>query len=377
MTAQAPSRELPEALRPYWIDGAEILDAQEREEDRPGRDPLGNAGRVLVRTHRAALAVRWPRGRVVRRLEESGLRQFRSTAEETELAEPVQVVKTEDVDPFLLEKSVSVTVRGRDFPGQQRAVIEAKVETLRREHDDAATPADRREAIGAMIRDLDEGLRSTVDLRTIVRRFRPVVSVKDPCEQIGTVVPVRAGSRIVYRVNSIDSDAGEEGEAEPMVFHVVALGAREAVLLYTGGVHGLRHLRDLEESRVHHAWFANRERAKTDATAPWIGRQLYRDLLGNGAGEIVVHRRRDPEPIAVEKVGEDHSFVRVDGRPLEVPVIRCRTSRDDDMIVLRDEQSPLLLRLEESGAQLVRTIDAILSAPDHKFAFPGDGEWQV
>jgi hypothetical protein len=157
-----------------------------------------------------------------------------------------------------------------------------------------------------------------------------------------------------------------------MVFHLVALGAREAVVMYAGGVHGQRHLRDLEDSVTHHAWFANRERVKTEATAPWIGRRLFRELKERGSSEMIVHKRRDVEPVSVERIGEDKSYVRVDGRPLEVPVIRCKTSRDDDMIVLDDPTSPLLLRLVESGAEIVRTIDAVHSAPEKPFTFPGE-----
>jgi hypothetical protein len=367
-------REWPAQLAGFWIDSAEVLSSDATEEEKPGRDSLGNPGRVLVVRHQGRLGVRWPRGRVVRRLEESGLRPIRSTAEETELNEPRKAEQSVEIDPFLLEKSVVVTVRGRDFPGQQRAVIEAKVEHLRREFEDVKTPPHRKEAAGKMLADLEDGLKSTMDVRTTVRRFRPAITVKDPIESLGTHIPLHAGSRIVYRVNPVKPEQGEEGEAEAMVFHLVAMGAREIVMLYTGGVHGQRHLRDVEESCVHHAWFANRERVKTDATAPWIGRRLFRDLMENGCGEIVIHKRRDPQPVSVEKIGEDKSYVRIDGRPLEVPVIRCKTSRDDDLVILNDPASPLLLRLVEMGAELVRTIDAIHSAPEHPFVFPGDAE---
>jgi len=215
-----------------------------------------------------------------------GLTPVRDTAEETELSAARGKEISEAVDPFLLEKTVVVTVRGREFAGDQRAVIEMKVARLRREFEDAATREDRRAAAGKMLRDLEEGLSSTLDVRTVERRFRPAVSVKDPVASIGRVVPIRPGSRIVYSVAAVKPEPGDDAEAEPMVFHVVGLGAREAVLLYTGGVHGQRHLRDLEDSTVHHAWFANRERVKTEATAPWIGRKLYRGLVENGCGEM-------------------------------------------------------------------------------------------
>jgi len=61
--------------------------------------------------------------------------------------------------------------------------------------------------------------------------------------------------------------------------------------------------------------------------------------------------------------------VVVDGRPTDLPVIHCRTNRDDELSVLADPQSPLLLRLVEAGADIVRTIDAIHTVPTHAFAF--------
>jgi hypothetical protein len=310
-----------------------------------------------------------PRGRVVERMATYGLRAVRETAEETELEAPRDQEISEEVDPFLLERTVVVTVRGREFSADQRVVVEKKVERLRREVMDQTTGEIRRTAAGQLLKDLEEGLRSTLDVKSVERRFRPAVSVKAPVASIGSVIPLQAGSRIVYSVGAVKPEPGDEAEAEPMVFHVVGLGAREAVLLYTGGVHGQRHLRDLEESCVHHAWFANRERVKTEATAPWVGRKLYRSLVETGCGEIVVHKRRDPQAVAVDKVGEGVASVMVDGKPTDVPVIHCRTIRDDELTILADPASPLLLRLVEAGAELLRTIDAVHTVPAHPFAF--------
>jgi hypothetical protein len=146
-----------------------------------------------------------------------------------------------------------------------------------------------------------------------------------------------------------------------MIFHVVAVGAREVALLYTGGVHGFRHVADLEQGRVHHAWFSNREKVRTEATAPWIGRRTFAELRDRGASEIVIQRRRDPSPVALERIGEERVPLRVDGGPVEVPAFVCRTSRQDRLVVLADAESPLVLRLEEAGADLVRTIGSVVS----------------
>jgi hypothetical protein len=361
MDSERATKDWPDTLAGYWIEDAEVLCAEANEQERPGHDSLGNPGRVSVVRHAGRLGVRWPRGRVVRRMEEAGLKPVRHTAEETELSAPEARPGALEIDPFLLEKSVVVTVRGRDFPGQQRTLVEAKLETLRRESLDETLAAPRRAAAAKMLADLEEGLRSTMDVRCVVRRFRPAVSVRDPVESVGTCVKVRRGTRIVYRVEPVRREDAADAEAgEPMVFHVVALGAVEAVLLYAGGMHGMRHLRDIEQSRVHHAWFTNRERVKTDATAPWIGRALHQDLVERGSGEIVIHRRRDPEPVTVEKIGRETRVLSVDGAPLEVPVLHCRTACDDDLLVLDDPGNPLLLRLHEAGAEIVRTVEAVL-----------------
>lgn len=371
---EVPAGDWPPEFSPYRWDGAELLSTDRSEEDRAGRDSLGTPGRIHAVRTVAVVQERRTHVVVRRQLEEAGLRHVSGDGDRAEYSVPRQELPIERTDPFLLEESLHAVVRGRSFPGQQRAVIEAKVEALRREVEAAQTTPSRRAQAEPILRSLEEGLATTVEFRSLVRRFHPVVPVGSPRESIGTVLPVRPGLRLVYRVNAIDADAGSEGDAEPMVFHVVAIGSREVAILYTGGVHGFRHIADLNEGRAHHAWFANREKIRTDATAPWIGRRVFEELRDRGASEVVIHRRRDPDPVAVEKVGEDRSWVRIDGRPFEVPVFRCRTSRDDDLVILNDPESPLVLRLVEAGADLVRTIDAILSAPGHAFQFPGDAE---
>lgn len=377
VSADPSQDDWPHALDPYRLDDADVLGADTRRRERPSRDTLGNPGHETSLRHRGRLSLRRPVARVLADYEELGFHVVRRHGPEIDLRRDRRpVTDVVDVDPFLLDDSVTVRIEGREFPGQQRALIEAKCESLREELANPGLDDSRRLVVQKMLDDFDRGLRTVVHLQQLTRRFRPTVSIREPRESIGELVPVRAGVRLVYRVNTIDHDAGEEGAAEPMVFHVVGLGESEAVLLYTGGVHGLRHLRDLDESPVHHAWFANRERVKTDSTAPWLGRRTFADLMEYGSSEIVIHSRRDAEPIGIEKIGEDESYVRVDGRPLPVPVIRCRTTRDDDLVVLRDPESPLVLRLEEHGAELLRTIDDILSAPGHEFVFPSESAFE-
>lgn len=370
-SAGAPGSDWPEEFVPYRWDGAELLSSDGSADDRAGRDSLGTPGRVTER--RAVAVVREKRTAALaqRLLEEAGMRVLLTEPDRIELSVPRPTLGPESEDPFLLESRLTASVRGRSFPGQQRAMIEAKCDALRRELDDASIPAPRRASVGEMLRNFEDGLATRIELRFVERRFTPQVKVPQPVEQIGTVIPVRCRTRIVYRVNSVDQEKGTEGEADAMVFHVVALGAREAAVLFTGGAHGLRHISDLVEGRAHHAWFANRETSRTDATAPWIGRNVFRELREHGASEVTIHKRRDGGPVSIEKVGEDRSFVRVDGRPVDVPVIRCRTSREDDLVILDDPENPLVLRLVETGAELVRTIDAILTPPGHAFVLPG------
>jgi hypothetical protein len=367
MDAPLGRESWPANLAAWRIDGADVVSHGRDDEQRPGRDSLGNPGRIRVTRANGRLRVVEPRAALVGAFQDRGLRPIRVTAVETELVTPRDAAASSDADPFLLERSVSVVVRGREFPGAQRAAVIAKLEAVRREAADASTSADRRAAAEKMLRDLEEGLATVVDVRTVERRFLPAVSVADPVESIGSVVALRPGSRIRYSVGPARPAEGEDVTEDPMVFHLIALGAREAVMLYTGGVHGQRHLRDLEDSVVHNAWFANRERVRTEATAPWIGRALHRSLAESGRGEVVIHRRRDAAPVEVTVVGRVTHALCIDGRMAEVPALRCTTACEDEIVVLDDAANPLVLRLVEAGAELLRTIDAVYTQPLPEF----------
>ena len=122
-----------------------------------------------------------------------------------------------------------------------------------------------------------------------------------------------------------------------MVFHVVAVGEAEAVLLFIGGVHGLRHVAALEHSAIHDAWFVNRERARTDSTAPWIGRGLVDEDLP---------QRARLRPVAgLRRSSRDHAGQAV-GQPLPdagQPAHRRRTRPDavrSGAVPLRVDRSP-------------------------------------
>jgi hypothetical protein len=368
MDAPRDRESWPADLSEWRIDGADVVSHGRDDEERPGRDSLGNPGRVRVTRANGRQRITEPRAALVARYQQRGLRPIRVTAAETELVSPRDALATADADPFLLERAVSVVVRGREFPGAQRAAVEAKLATVRREASDASTSAERRAAAEKMLLDLAEGLATVVDVRNVERRFLPAVCVAGPVESVGTVVALRAGSRIRYSVGPARPAEGEDVTEDPMVFHVLALGAREAVVLYTGGVHGQRHLRDLEDSVVHNAWFANRERVRTDATAPWIGRRLFRSLAETGRGDVVIHRRRDEAPIEVTVAGRVVHALCVDGRMAEVPALRCVTACEDEMVVLDDAANPLVLRLVEAGAELLRTVDAVYTEPLPEFA---------
>ncbi len=360
MTHRAPAT-WPTTLAPYWIDDAELLASDDRSDERAGRDSLGNVGRVHSRSESGSLGVKWTRSRIVRHLEETGLATLRDVQGESEMHRAAQQFTSVDIDPFLLERSVRVIVKGRDFPGQQRAVLEAKVEKLRRELSDPTTASDRKEAARAMLDAMHDGLKSTVDLLAVERRFRPEIRVDRAVDSMGSVIEIERGMRIVYDVRSSDPNEVLDDEAEPMVFHVVGLGVNEVVVLFTGGVHGLRHITDLNDSSEHAAWFANRERSRTTATAPWISRRTYRELVEDGETRLLLHPRRDPEPVPIKKIGEATVRLPVAGVSREVPVILCESDRDDELTVLADPECPLVLRLHEKGSELLRTVEAILA----------------
>src|SRR5262245_21636739 len=123
----------PGDLSAWRIDGAGVVSHGRDDEERPGRDSLGNPGRVRVTRANGRLRIAEPRAALVAHYQERGLRPIRVTAAETELVTPRDAAATEGADPFLLERSVSVVVRGREFPGAQRAAVLAKLEAVRRE----------------------------------------------------------------------------------------------------------------------------------------------------------------------------------------------------------------------------------------------------
>ena len=75
---------------------------------------------------------------------------------------------------------------------------------------------------------------------------------------------------------------------------------------------------------------------------------------------MIVHRRRDADPVDITKTGEGTASLRVGDETVDVPVIFCKTSREDELTILADPASPLVLRLREAGAELERTIEGVL-----------------
>ena len=208
--AQCPD-DWPKVFAKYWWEGAELLSYDASDDERAGRDSLGIPGRI--RERRAVAIVRERRTHAVARraLEDAGLRVLVSDSERAEMDRPRAVETAEMADPFLLEDRVSATVRGRSFPGQQRAMIEAKCDALKRELADLAVVAKRRVAAAAMLHGLEEGLATIVELRAIERRFVPQVPLPQPRDAMGTVLPICRGARLVYRVNSVDADFHRHG----------------------------------------------------------------------------------------------------------------------------------------------------------------------
>ena len=287
---------------------------------------------------------------------------LREVQGESELHRAPEELSVVDVDPFLIEDSVHAVVRGRDFPGRQRELLERKLARLESEIDDPETDEERRTAAARMRDAMLGGLESSVDVVSVERRFTPDVSVPDAVESFGDVVSVREGTRIVYDVRAVDPEDAPDEEAEPMVFTVVALGRREVVVLFTGGLHGLRHLTALEHGDQHAAWFANRERTKTDACAPWVSRRVLAELRERGTSRLLVHPRRDQQAIELTVTERGTRSLRVGDSDAEVPVIRARTAEDDELVILDDAENPLVLRLVERGAELERTILSVLPA---------------
>ena len=163
MTDTPVPEEWPEALVPYWLPRAEVLDARSRRDHKPGRDSLGTPGTIHRRLHRGTLEVERPRECVIEELEAVGLSTASTATAVARMERPRSEIRSALADPFLLEDSVRAVVRGRHFSGEQRAMVESKVAALHAELESPETPQERREHIQSMLPALEEGLKSTVE----------------------------------------------------------------------------------------------------------------------------------------------------------------------------------------------------------------------
>ena len=64
-------------------------------------------------------------------------------------------------------------------------------------------------------------------------------------------------------------------------------------------------------------------------------------------------------PIAIDAVGDQTLSIKHLGEETDVPTLMAKTEAGDRLWILSDEESPLVLRMEEAGSELVRTITEV------------------
>ena len=289
---------------------------------------------------------------------EAGFTELPRDSLENEDRRRLRLDLLEPRDPFLWEREAVAGVGGRELVGAQRELVAKKVRALREELGSSKLKARRRALAEPMLAELERGL-----LPRIANQVTRVTFHMDPIHghggELGRVVPLSRMSQLVYRVMPRDPEKRVEGPGEPMYMTVLGVEDSGATFLYSGGIVGQRTVTNLDEGVAHHAWFQNRQSTRGDDTAPWVSRRVYRELANGGDSRLVVRWGREDEPIPVRRTGEETLAIAVDDGELDAPVLVAETAKDDRLWILADPESPLVLKMEEAGADLLRSIDGV------------------
>ena len=346
------------AVAPWLLGDIRIREAIAEVAEWADHDTFGNPGRVVREVVRARGLATEERADLLAAYLEAGFTELpRDGLVEDDQAR-LRLSRLDPRDPFLWERDVEVGVGGRTLSGVQQAILEKKAAALRAEVASDATKEKRRAEAARMLEELEAGLLPSVSAELTERRFHPDPHLA-PGAVLGTVVPLRHMSRLVYTVVPRDPADRDEEDGEPMLLTILGVDERQAAFQFSGGLHGQRTVIDLDGGLAHHAWFMNRQNETGEDTAPWVSRRILRELREAGESEMIVRWERDPDPNSVRRTGEGELPLVVDGVERRVPALFAETDRDDRLAILVDPESPLVLRLEESGAELLRTIDAV------------------
>lgn len=351
------------AVEPFLLGRIRLTEATVETQELPGPDAFGNEGRTVLERFLARGLAEEERSELAAAYLAGGFTELpRDSHREDDLVR-FRRSEPDPANPFLQENDVEIGLGGRDLTGPQRALLAKKADSLRRELDSPGLAEDRRALAAGMLEELEAGLRPRVSVQLTRRVFRPD-PILDPDGVLGSVVPLRRLSQLVYTVVPADPADREDEAPEPMYLTVLGVGSGRVSFLYSGGLHGQRTVTELADGLAHHAWFQNRRCEETSETAPFVSRRIYRELCESGRSEIVVRRERDPEPIEIVAAGEEAVRIAVEGETRELPVLVATTEKDDRFRILADPECPLALSLEEADAGLLRTVDSIRAVRD-------------
>jgi len=96
-------------------------------------------------------------------------------------------------------------------------------------------------------------------------------------------------------------------------------------------------------------WEAKNE-TMLEGTAPWVSKEVFRELRNNGFTTITVdrHIRKDAIVIA-ELKGVNISTVKLNGKDTKLKAIAVSTDKGDELLILDELQNPLVLSAEVAG----------------------------
>jgi hypothetical protein len=342
------------AVNSYVLEGAELGDSSRDFEEWEGEDNFGNPGVVAVEKIVGTALTPASVEEVTEQYRERSFAELpRDSLKEDDLAR-LRYSLLDPSDPFLWESDVEVGVGGRELSAMQRTALTKKLTMLRAQAEKANGNDAEREDAERMIEELEAGLmtRITVEVNRRTFRVEPLVHADDT---LGQIVPVSRMSQLVYTVTPLDG----EDSSDPMYLTVLGAAPGQVTFLFTGGIAGQRLVTGLDNGVAHHAWFQNRQNSLTDDTAPWVSCRIYGELASRGESEIVIRWEREEKPIAIRKTGEDVVELTKYGETARVPVLVAETEKEDRLWIVADPVSPLVLRMEEKGADLLRQVEEV------------------
>ena len=85
----------------------------------------------------------------------------------------------------------------------------------------------------------------------------------------------------------------------------------------------------------------------------------HRELRDSGESSIIVKWGREDVPIHIAAKGSEDLTILVSGEEKSFPTLVAETEKEDRLWILEDQDNPLVLKMQEEEADLLRTIDEV------------------